>query len=260
VNPRLAGSWSAIDTGREYTVVTNNYIAGGKDGYTTFGTIASSKKVDTYTNYAQGFIDYLQTTSGSMAAFPDAEYSTQKYKDKTGCDHACNGTCGGRSCTVAACPSSTPAPPPAGTTAPADTKFFVTFTATLPYTKADFTDELQTKYKAAVAKAAGTTAANVEILKITEARRRAGSVEVETKIRAKDKDGQDALATELGTGDEMLNKLNTELKAQGLEEATGVTAPVKSDGNLGAGVSRTSVSWVLLSAASALVARARCSA
>ena len=44
-------------------------------------------------------------------------------------------------------------------------------------------DIKQDKYKTAIANAAGTVAANVEIVKITEARRRAGKVEVETKVR-----------------------------------------------------------------------------
>jgi hypothetical protein len=74
-------------------------------------------------------------------------------------------------------PQTTPAP-----AAPADTKFFVTLTVTLPYTKADFDQAKQDKYKTAMAATAGTSAANVEVVKITEKRRRAGSVEVETKV------------------------------------------------------------------------------
>jgi hypothetical protein len=62
-------------------------------------------------------------------------------------------------------------------------KFFLTLTVTLPYTKDQFDQSKQDKYTAAVASAAGTVAANVEIVKITEARRRAGKVAVETKVR-----------------------------------------------------------------------------
>ena len=72
----------------------------------------------------------------------------------------------------------TPAPV---ATAPTETKHFVTLIVTLPYTKADF-ESKQDKYKAAIAAAAGTSAANVEILVITEKRRRAGSVDVQTKV------------------------------------------------------------------------------
>ena len=67
-------------------------------------------------------------------------------------------------------------------TAPANTKYVVTLTVTLPYTKVDFDKSKQDKYMAAIAAAAGTNAANVEILAITEKRRRAGSVDVETKV------------------------------------------------------------------------------
>ena len=73
----------------------------------------------------------------------------------------------------------TPAPV---ATAPTETKHFVTFIVTLPYTKTDFDQSKQDKYKAAIAAAAGTSAANVEILVITEKRRRAGSVDVQTKV------------------------------------------------------------------------------
>lgn len=252
VNPRLAGDWAAIDTAKTYTVVTNDYIAGGKDGYTAFGTAGG--KVNTFTNYAQGFIDYLKTTSGGIAALPDAEYSTQKFKSSAGCDHACNGTCGGLKCTVAACTAAVTA------AAPSDTKFYITFTATMPYKEADFDDAKKTKYKAAVAAAAGTIADNVDIVKITEkaAARRAShggaSIEIETKVRAKDEAGMTALSKALGTGDDLKTKLNKELKAQGLEEATAFTDPATAGADvLDSAGCRSSVSWAVLVAANALV-------
>ena len=60
-------------------------------------------------------------------------------------------------------------------------------TVSLPYTKNEFDTAKQDKYKAAVASAAGTRPANVvisNIISITEERRRAGSVKVETKVGA----------------------------------------------------------------------------
>ena len=54
---------------------------------------------------------------------------------------------------------------------------------TMPFTKASFTEAKQDQYKAAIASAAGTDPANVEILNIIEVRRRAGSIKVETKVR-----------------------------------------------------------------------------
>ena len=112
--------------------------------------------------------------------------------------------------------TSAPPPPPPPTDDLADTAFFVTLTVvmpyskvcvcacarvcvracvracvclcsltvTTPYTKAEFGTAEQGKYKAAVAAAARTAAANVDILSVTdtESQRRAGSVEVETKV------------------------------------------------------------------------------
>lgn len=59
---------------------------------------------------------------------------------------------------------------------------FVSLTVAMPYSKADFNSAKQFFFKEAVAGAAGTDAANVDIISITETRRRAGSVDVETKV------------------------------------------------------------------------------
>ena len=72
-----------------------------------------------------------------------------------------------------------PPPPPA---VPKNTTFFVSVTVTLPYTKAEFDQAKQDKYTAAMAATAGTIAANVVIESITEKRRRAGAVDVKTKV------------------------------------------------------------------------------
>ena len=89
INSRLAGSWTAISTTTTYSVVTNNYIAGGKDGYLTFGTLTFE---DTFTEYAQGFVDYARE-KGTLTALPDDQYSTQKYIGTDGCDHSTTTTC-----------------------------------------------------------------------------------------------------------------------------------------------------------------------
>ena len=65
--------------------------------------------------------------------------------------------------------------------APADSKFFFTITVTMPYSKLEFYDK-QSKYKISVAAAAGTIETNVDLINIKEKRRRAGSVDVETKV------------------------------------------------------------------------------
>ena len=55
-------------------------------------------------------------------------------------------------------------------------------TVTMPYSKSEFNQDKQDKYKLAIASAAGTPADNVDIVSITEKSRRAGSVNVETKV------------------------------------------------------------------------------
>ena len=52
----------------------------------------------------------------------------------------------------------------------------------MPFSKSDFDEGKQGKYKAAIASAAGAPVDNVDIVSITEKRRRAGSVDVETKV------------------------------------------------------------------------------
>jgi hypothetical protein len=87
------------------------------------------------------------------------------------------GCCGGKAGRTGTCP-----PAPTQAVAPADSKFFVTITVTMPYSAAAFNSDKQNKYKAAVATAAKVPTANVDIVKITEKDRRAGSVDVETKV------------------------------------------------------------------------------
>ena len=76
-----------------------------------------------------------------------------------------------------------------------------------------------------MASAAGTVAANVDILSVTEGRRRAGSINVETKLRAADEAGMAKISESLGSGDAVKTKVNTELKKQGLSEATASSSP-----------------------------------
>jgi hypothetical protein len=109
--------------------------------------------------------------------------------------------------------------------APADTKIFVTLSITMPYSKAEFDLAKQEKYKDAVASAAGTVAANVDILSVTEGQRRGGSINIETKLRAADEAGMAKISESLGSGDAVKTKVNTELKKQGLSEATASSSP-----------------------------------
>ena len=71
--------WSPLERGRTYSVVTNDYVAGGRDGYKTFKTVADDGRMtDTYLDYAQSFVDYVME-KGTIDKLPRGEYSTQKY-------------------------------------------------------------------------------------------------------------------------------------------------------------------------------------
>lgn len=131
-----------------------------------------------------------------------------------------------------------------------DSKFLLKFEATMPYSKAEFDDDKQTKYKTAVARAAGTARANVDITSIADASRRAGSVKVATTILTNDEAESDAMQKSLGSGEDWAAKLNAELKAVGLEEATTVTNPLKVSEFSGS-PSRSPATWAVTAAASA---------
>ena len=125
-------------------------------------------------------------------------------------------------------------------------EFFLTLSVTLPYTKDQFDKSKQDKYKTAVANAAGTVAANVEIVKITDARRRAGKVDVETKVLAADQEGLDFLKSTLtschddGTAK---CKIDKALVREGLEKSTSAAEPIKAGAASAQGVQ--TATWVL---------------
>lgn len=99
INPRVVGSWAAIDMNETYTVVTNDFIASGRDGYDTFGVIFNQGLFEnTFTEYAQGFIDYVQALTEAelpVTKLPLEEYSTQSYIGSDGCDHSAQSDCTG---------------------------------------------------------------------------------------------------------------------------------------------------------------------
>ncbi|KJY67914.1 5'-nucleotidase C-terminal domain-containing protein [Vibrio nigripulchritudo] len=81
------GTWSKLSDDRELVVVTNNYIAGGKDGYLTFGEVSAdkSKYEDTLKLYTETFIDYVRglTANGQkIQPVAEADRSTQKFTPK----------------------------------------------------------------------------------------------------------------------------------------------------------------------------------
>ncbi len=73
------GTWSALDPAATYVVATNSFIASGRDGYLAFGVaFDEGRVVDTFIDYAQGFIDYLEQDAGGVLTVPDpSDFSTQ---------------------------------------------------------------------------------------------------------------------------------------------------------------------------------------
>ena len=72
-------AWVPLDMNKTYRLVTNNYIAAGRDGYLTFKTVKNDGRyTDTYLDYAQSFVDYVEERS-SVGKLPASEYSTQRF-------------------------------------------------------------------------------------------------------------------------------------------------------------------------------------
>jgi hypothetical protein len=77
VNPRVEGEWAPIDPMLTYTVVTNSYIAIGRDGYFTFiSDDVASTYIDTFVEYGQSFVNYARAEQ-TLVELPFSEYSTQ---------------------------------------------------------------------------------------------------------------------------------------------------------------------------------------
>ncbi|NBQ78673.1 MAG: bifunctional metallophosphatase/5'-nucleotidase [Betaproteobacteria bacterium] len=76
--------WAPIDAARTYVVVTNDFIASGQDGYSTFGTIfKAGQYVNTYLLYSQTFIDYIKA-KGTLARVPRGDYAHKSVVTKSG--------------------------------------------------------------------------------------------------------------------------------------------------------------------------------
>ena len=79
VKDRTTGVWSPIDLAKTYTVVTHDFAATGKDGYTTFGKVyAEGRYVNTYLLYTQTFADWLVARGGTVSRPAAGDYSHQK--------------------------------------------------------------------------------------------------------------------------------------------------------------------------------------
>jgi 5'-nucleotidase len=56
---KTTDKFEPIDFDKKYIVITNSYIADGKDGYEKFVTIKD--KINTYYDYAMSFVDFIKT-------------------------------------------------------------------------------------------------------------------------------------------------------------------------------------------------------
>ena len=134
---------------------------------------------------------------------------------------------------------------------PADSPFSLILVVKMPYTKAEFDAGKQDAFKEAMASAAGISPLNIDILSITEGRRRSGSVAVETKLRVMDSASLQTLASTLGTGDAMLANINAELAKRGLPASTGVA--VVANSNAQNGLSGGSIAGIVVGVSFAAV-------
>lgn len=76
VRDRATGAWSPLRAEARYIVITNDYIAGGKDGYATLGRVHAdpTRWVDTGLYYTQTFVDFIRAR-GTLRAVPADEYA-----------------------------------------------------------------------------------------------------------------------------------------------------------------------------------------
>ena len=78
------GAWVPFDLAATYKVITNDFIAEGRDGYTTLGTITGDRYEDTFLDYADSFLQYVvaETAAGrNLTRLPTSEFSTQSFID-----------------------------------------------------------------------------------------------------------------------------------------------------------------------------------
>ncbi len=78
VRDKASGAWAPLDLAKTYVLVTNDFVAAGRDGYATLGPVyAAGRYVNTYLLYTQTFVDYL-TATGPLVRPARGDYSHQK--------------------------------------------------------------------------------------------------------------------------------------------------------------------------------------
>lgn len=76
VEVQVDGGWRPLERERTYRVITNDYIATGRDGFETFGRIGGERREPTYLHYAQALADYAKG-GGDLSRPKPEEMSTQ---------------------------------------------------------------------------------------------------------------------------------------------------------------------------------------
>ncbi len=87
VRSKSTGEWSELVTETTYTVVVNNFIAGGGDKYDTLEIVSedNSKIEDTFIDYANAFVDYVKDDlNGTVNKTSQDNYSTQVFINQDG--------------------------------------------------------------------------------------------------------------------------------------------------------------------------------
>jgi 5'-nucleotidase len=84
VRDKTTGTWRSIDPTRRYVLVTNDFVASGKDGYTTLGVAYNAGRyTNTYLLYTQSFVDYM-LTKGTLTRPARGDYAHQNVTDAKG--------------------------------------------------------------------------------------------------------------------------------------------------------------------------------
>ena len=84
VNKRLEEDWAPISSATTYTVVTNSFIASGRDGYFTYTEENVAKTyVDVGIEYGQSFVNFIRAKE-TIEDPPLEEFSTQKIVQSDG--------------------------------------------------------------------------------------------------------------------------------------------------------------------------------
>lgn len=84
IRDRHTGAYSGLRDTAMYVVVTNNYLATGRDGYETFAAVQAErgKGTDTYLDYAMSFVNHVQSLTAEgkrLMKLPAGDHCIKRY-------------------------------------------------------------------------------------------------------------------------------------------------------------------------------------